>query len=335
MIIGSSEEKAGSRIDVGRIETPFMSLRTVLQQCRRQYAGPQSFIHPGLDHDFWFEIADAAFNCLASKRSPEKIQQEYAEALTLAPPYADHAMDQFLTMFEDLKVLPDNIAAARRAFGTSTLADVGKTVGLKAKRILLFAGHPLDESSAITPHFPASACAAAKAKIKEAIHQEIALDVNIVFGMAGGAAGGDLLFHEACEEAKIQTKLFLPTTVDHFVGSYVSGAGSDWVERFWKRYQLLQLKSAVHILDEQDLPDELPRWLQEKSLSYNVRRRNNLWLLNHALALNSAITLIVLWDGQPSKNPGDIAELVELAKEHGIKPEYIYTNELCQTVRPV
>lgn len=79
----------------------------------------------------------------------------------------------------------------------------------------------------------------------------------------------------------------------------------------------------IHIFTEFS---ELPRWLQGKPL-YNVGRRNNQWMLQHAIATanelgpDTDITLLALWDEHPSQEFGDggISDLTRKAAMQGIK----------------
>jgi len=71
---------------------------------------------------------------------------------------------------------------------------------------------------------------------------------------------------------------------------------------------------------------ELPRWLQGKPL-YNVGRRNNQWMLQHAIAAahelgpDTDITLLALWDENSSQEfgVGGISDLTRKAAMQGIK----------------
>ena len=49
---------------------------------------------------------------------------------------------------------------------------------------------------------------------------------------AGGASGGDILFHEVCAELSVPTTLWLALPPDRYVMESVAPAGPDWVPRF-------------------------------------------------------------------------------------------------------
>ncbi len=274
---------------------------------------------------FRLESVEASFFCLTSKPAM-KITQAYVDALEMAPPYADAGMRDALRVYEKLGVFPNEVAAALEAFVSTS--DAGTSaLGAESRRILMFAGHRIDKDPAIR-RFPAGKSEKARAKIREMILREQEQG-EIFFGMASGANGGDILFHEVCAELNIRTKLYLPTPVKRFIGPYVEVAGGDWVERFWRLHERAQKGGDLHILHDLDSTDELPRWLQEKS-GYDARRRNYIWMLNHALALGNLVTLLVLWDGEPSTGPGDIPDLLSLAEENGLKTVRLFTREILE-----
>jgi hypothetical protein len=126
------------------------------------------------------------------------------------------------------------------------------------------------------------------------------------------------------------------------VGQYVAPAGREWVEKFSEIYRYIaeQQEPAhgapgetrkhalrndfrIHVFTEFS---DLPRWLQGKPL-YNVGRRNNHWMLQHAIAAahelgpDTEITLLALWDENPSQEFGEggISDLTRKAAMQGIK----------------
>jgi hypothetical protein len=68
---------------------------------------------------------------------------------------------------------------------------------------------------------------------------------------------------------------------------------------------------------------ELPRWLQDRPY-YNVGRRTNLWMLQHAAVhgvLNdeAEVTVIVLSDGETRHGMGGFYHTTSVAERSGIK----------------
>ena len=101
-------------------------------------------------------------------------------------------------------------------------------------RVLLFTGHMLDASDRQVSRFPRTpaAEAAARQMILESINKECQLGAGRIVGVAGGACGGDILFHELCEQLGIETRLLLALPEGKFCAASVQHGGSDWVERY-------------------------------------------------------------------------------------------------------
>ena len=157
---------------------------------------------------------------------------------------------------------------------------------------------------------------------------------DIVFGLAAGANGGDLLFHEACRERGIPTRMCLALPRAQYVGQYVAPAGSEWVERFSAVYRHVRSQPDQRHPELPSFGDpvscftdsgEMPRWLHGKPF-YNVGRRNSLWMLQHAISAakelgeDTEITLLALWNEESSEGGfGGIGNVVRMASLYGVK----------------
>src|SRR4051794_259116 len=79
----------------------------------------------------------------------------------------------------------------------------------RSRRVLLFTGHRVDDEDRIakgrTPRFPRTPQAedAARDAIAASIQRALGSPRDVAFGIAGGASGGDILFHETCKQAGI------------------------------------------------------------------------------------------------------------------------------------
>ena len=193
-----------------------------------------------------------------------------------------------------------------------------------SKRVLLFTGHMIDKEKRETPRFPNDddKIAAAKRAIAEAVADEQKTSGGIAFGIAGCASGGDMLFHQACKDLGIPTRIFLALPRDRYIQASVAPAGPRWIETFNELTQ----SHPVTVLGESQ---ELPEWLQDKS-DYNIWQRNNLWLLHNAVAAAGGenVTLIALWNREGGDGPGGTADLVQKARERGAKVIILDTKKI-------
>lgn len=233
-----------------------------------------------------------------------------------------------------------NVAKAMRVLDVpATSAEPPRA----SRRILMFAGLRLSWASASAGQrgsFPREYEQEVKELIRKAVQGEVNLtngsgQAAIAFGMAAAEHGSEILFHEVCHELKLPTRLCLALPRADYVGRYVAPAGSEWVERFSAIYRHVdQMRRKSLAVKDDDVPawaihcftdsNELPRWLQGRPF-YNVGRRNNLWMLQHAivsanqLGENTEVTLIALLDRHSELGIGGIGHLVEQAELAGIK----------------
>ncbi|MDQ6901598.1 MAG: hypothetical protein M3139_01140 [Bacteroidota bacterium] len=257
--------------------------------------------------DVWLNITEADFMCLTAT-NPARVASIYTKVLQEAPGLNMDATIRQLILYESLGVKSENVMAALNALPPLSASQKPVTY------FLLFTGHMIDKPDRKEPRFPASK----ESKIRQAIKEKLILEKNkmgegsVFCGIAGGACGGDILFHEVCAELDIPSQMFLAIPREKFLVASVAFAGVDWIERFDKLYK----KSPHPILSDQK---ELPKWLQKKP-GYDIWSRNNLWELNSAL-VNGGInmTLFALWDRKPADGPGGTEDMVNLAKENGSK----------------
>jgi hypothetical protein len=266
--------------------------------------------------DIWFEISRADLYCLTGK-NPKRVAQEYREALVNAQDFYRDAAGNQLAIYEQLGVLRENVAAALGVVGSR-----GRQPEVKAHpRVLVFTGHRMDSPERKAPRFPADKELIAREAIKKVVQDELASADGKVVGIAGGASGGDILFHEVCAELEVPTQLFLALPQDQYCVASVQSAGPTWIER----YNDLCQRLPPRILGPSR---ELARWLRPKQ-NYDIWRRTNLWMLHNAIALGGTnVTLIALWDGQGGDGPGGTEDMFENAKQRGAKPIILDTKQL-------
>jgi hypothetical protein len=172
------------------------------------------------------------------------------------------------------------------------------------------------------PRFPPDKVEVARTKIAEAVAGEQEIAGGIAYGVAGGASGGDILFHQVCDASGIATRMFLAVPREVYIRESVAPAGPQWVEDFHRLVRSRQ----VRVLGESM---ELPRWLQGKT-DYNIWQRNNLWNLHNALAAAGGenVTLIALWNGASGDGPGGTGDMVQKARDRGAKTIILDTKKI-------
>lgn len=311
-----------------RFETEFQAKSELdaLQSQRLRLAGAvgvslevarQRLLEDGKE-DRWVNISLADFLFLTTDR-PQRITFAYQSALAGAPVfYSDSARAQ-LDLFRQLGVLVDNATKALEVFASPAPA---KESAQPPARVILFTGHMIDPPGATPPRFPDSIRAKARQAILDKVQQELTRTEGKVVAIASAASGGDLLFHDVCEELGIEHRLLLPLAPDRFRNESVSPAGRFWEDQFDR---LLRKYSAPPYLSNSD---DLPIWLSAKT-DYSTWQRANLWLLKEALAVESEnLTLIALWDGVKTEGIGGTSHMRVIAQEYGAALVNIYTADL-------
>jgi hypothetical protein len=175
---------------------------------------------------------------------------------------------------------------------------------------LLFSGHMIDEAGRTLPRFPASAEGRAHEAIRQAIAAMPWTHAGPTIGLAGAASGGDILFHEACAELNIPTRILLALPVEQFVSASVAPAGQAWVQRF---HALVAARGPENL----QILSEKNGFLEADA--GNIWQRANLWMIEQALALAPEQTLLALWDAKSGDGPGGTEHLVQAAPRFGVR----------------
>jgi hypothetical protein len=185
------------------------------------------------------------------------------------------------------------------------------------KHVILFTGHMIDENDRVEPRFPASKEIAVKAAILKELIDLKAKTKQLLAGIAGGACGGDILFHEICKEKEIDipTEMYLALPPKEYKERSVSFAGPEWVTRF----DLLTKKLIVNILPKSKNIDK----------QNNIWEMTNLWMLDNALHVEGKnMTLLALWDGIGGDGNGGTEHMINIAKDKGAKIIIININKV-------
>jgi hypothetical protein len=186
----------------------------------------------------------------------------------------------------------------------------GDSAGWEFAHSVLFTGHMIDAADREEPRFAPRAEGAARTAIRASVQQLRDWGGTPMVGVAGGASGGDLLFHEVCAELGVATRLRLALPVEEFIATSVAPAGEGWVQRF--RMLVKQLgPENVRVMGENDG--------RKYEATEDVWSRANLWMVEYAVALAPQRTLLALWDGQGGDGPGGTEHLVSVAPNYGIR----------------
>ena len=202
-------------------------------------------------------------------------------------------------------------------------------------RVILFTGHMIDakEREPNEARFPADKESSVREAIREKVKSERQRILNrneeegcIQFlGISGGACGGDIIFHEVCEELGIETHMYIPFNRKDFFKSSVEFAGGEWINRFNQLFDKLQKKNKIVQLQKKE---KMPAWLSHKK-AYTVWERNNRWMLHHARAKGDAgVSLIALWDKMGQDGTGGTQDMVSEAASEGARIIEINPREL-------
>lgn len=140
-------------------------------------------------------------------------------------------------------------------------------------------------------------------EVRDEIEQEIDAIIaergRDLLGIAGGASGGDILFHEALVRRGIPTLVLLALPPGKFAAASVS---PEWEARY-------------HALLEQ-CPFEVLQAEEDDTLWV----RNNEWILSRGLEHGAGnTTLFALWDGKSGDGPGGTQDMVEQARARGVR----------------
>jgi len=265
--------------------------------------------------DKWLDISTADLAML-TRVTPERVADRYRRALAGAQRFHLAVCRRQLVIFTRLGVLAESATAALAVIDELERALPPDPQMSSPARLILFSGHRIDKPGREPPRFPKEAESEARRMISEAIAAERKNAGGEVVGIAGGASGGDILFHEVCAEQGIKTQLFIVGSRDTYVKESVQDGGPQWVERFDRLHSAL----PVRVLGNSQGTLDLPRWLKPTK-HYSVWERNNRWILNNALVYGAnRVTLIALWNEKVVPDgPGGTQDMVKTAEERGAK----------------
>lgn len=176
------------------------------------------------------------------------------------------------------------------------------------RQVLLFSGHLVDAPDRAQARFPPEKVGAAARRIAAELERLDAGPADLA--ITQGAAGGDLLFAEACLARRVPLQLMLPLPEDQFIAQSMLPCidGAAWRDR----YLAVRARLTLPLLQADAVLGPLPA-------GADAFERANRWLLDSALAHGARrLRFITLWDGAGGDGPGGTRHMVdEVRQRHG------------------
>ena len=274
--------------------------------------------------DPWAASSRADLLLLTASDRPQRAASAYRGALAGTDRFTLEATRRNLAMYKELGLFEPGVSAALQVVDAA-VAAAGKARAVPT-RVILFTGHMVDAPGTARERlrFPPTAGAEARARalIIDAVQKELPGHEGSTLGIAGGACGGDILFHEVCQQLGVETELCLALPESKFQVTSVQRGGPGWVER----YRALTACRIPSVLQQ---TEALPRWLTDKP-DYDLWQRNNLWMMFNALAKDSRnATLIALYNRERDPDgPGGTGHMLAQALNWGFKCVELDAREL-------
>lgn len=272
--------------------------------------------------DDWAAITLADYECLVSTRPPY-VRSLYESVLAQSDAQTRDSVARQLEILTRLGVASENATAVLQiAKKSSELPPAAPP-----QVVIVFSGHRVDAPDRKSPRFPARAEALARRMIGDKVSALVQEAGGDAIGYAGAASGGDILFHEVCEELGVPTTVLLAGPRTDYVRESVQDSGPDWV----RRYDAIVKKhgDAVRQLSD-DL--KLPRWLRSVR-KFDIWAHNNLWTLHTAFVHGAAkVVLVALWNSEPGDGPGGTEHMVGEVRQRGGRAEILDAKRLLTEV---
>ena len=268
---------------------------------------------------FWAKATLGDLEVLAG--TPASVKAAYKEAIARSDKdwFALNSCRAQLLLLQDLGFRPETVAVGVAVFDRALKQLKRPDEQWQPRQVLLFSGHMLDAPARKEPRFPADKEPIAAEKIGAALAQLGANAEDLAFCQA--AAGGDLLFLEACQARGVRCQVLLPFAEPEFIERSIlpSAGGENWRERFYAvKAKLLQ--DPIRIMPEELGP--LPAGV-------DPFERCNLWLLYSALSCGiDKVRFVSLWNGGGGDGPGGTAHMYNEVKRRTGRVTWLDTRTL-------
>ena len=265
--------------------------------------------------DYWAKASYAELCLLVNPRDAVVKEYRVVAAAAKGDWFALDSSRQTLALLRDLEFRPDETQAAADIVDREILRTAPP---FQPGQVLLFSGHMVDAPTRPKPRFPPAMVARATAEIERVLDGMKAGPGDIA--LTQGAAGGDLIFAEACIKRGVRVQLLLPLPEPDFIDASVmsSSDGLAWRERYYALTAQLAEPARVMPVELGPLP-----------AAANAFERCNLWLLYTALSYGpDKVRFVCLWDGAGSDGPGGTKHMVEEVKRRTGQVSWIDTRTL-------
>ena len=265
--------------------------------------------------DYWAKASYAELCLLVNPRDAVVREYRIVAAAAKGDWFALDSSRQTLALLRDLQFRPDETQAAADIVDR----EIARTAPpFQPGQVLLFSGHMVDAPTRPKPRFPPAMVARVTAEIERVLDGLNAGPGDIA--LTQGAAGGDLIFAEACIKRGVRMQLLLPLPEPDFIDVSVmpSSDGVAWRERYYALKA--QLAEAARVM---------PVELGPLPAGANAFERCNLWLLYTALSYGpDKVRFVCLWDGAGGDGPGGTKHMLEEVKRRTGQVSWIDTRTL-------
>ncbi len=269
---------------------------------------------------FWAKATLGDLEVLVS--DPDTVRAAYREAI--AKNEQDwFALNSSLTQLQTLEALnfrSDAVDAGIDTFERAMRRLTKPDDRWEPRQVVLFSGHMIDRPDRASPRFPDEKAQLAADRLAAALDQIGAGPEDVAFAQA--AAGGDLLFLEACQQRGVRCQIRLPFGEPEFITRSIvpSTNGTAWRDRYFA------MKGRP---DNPPRIREMPTALGRTPPTVDPFERCNLWLLYSALALGiDKVRFICLWDGGGGDGPGGTAHMYREVERRTGRVTWIDTRTL-------
>jgi tetratricopeptide (TPR) repeat protein len=222
-----------------------------------------------------------------------------------------------LRLLQDLGFRPETVEAGIATFARALDRLKKPADRWEPRQVLLFSGHMIDAPDRPVPRFPADKDPIAARRIGEALTQLGAGPDDLALCQA--AAGGDLLFLEACQQLGVHCQVHLPFPESDFIQRSIlpSAGGVQWRERFYAMKAKLGSPPRIMPMELGPLPKGVDPF-----------ERCNLWLLYTALAAGvDKVRFVCLWNGGGGDGPGGTAYMYNEVQRRTGRVQWIDTRQ--------